>query len=99
MKMPFKIKYIAVAAVFAVTLSSCESRDKRSDKELSERAKVGKVYDPDQQGPTQENWKNQFPSSRNTDKPAGAAAQATSGTNDSAAVKAGSNKPAKDSVK
>lgn len=56
---------IALSLLFSLILISCNDNDKRKEMEDRENAKVGKVYDREQQGIEHENRENQFPSSRN----------------------------------
>jgi len=57
---------IFVAAVFVSLLAACEAKNTQTEFEARERGKIGKVYDPAQQGNLHENRENQFPSSRNS---------------------------------
>jgi len=68
MKKPsyFKAAFLGLAAV--ALLTSCEKKDERKEAEAREEAKVGKIYNPEEQGMEHENHENQFPSSRNNNK-------------------------------
>lgn len=66
MKVLHKIKYPFIAAAFVSLLISCEAKNTQTELEKRERSKIGKVYDPAQQGIAHENRENQFPSSRNS---------------------------------
>jgi len=58
-------KNLVMAAAFTTLLISCEAKNTQTELEARERGKIGKVYDPAQQGNLHENRENQFPSSRN----------------------------------
>jgi hypothetical protein len=59
------VKKTILAAFIAVFAMSCNSKDEQKELEAREEAKVGKVYNPEEQGIEHENRDNQFPSSRN----------------------------------
>jgi len=61
------IKIIPVVAGLVVFIS-CNTRDEQKEAEAREKAKVGKVYNPEEQGIEHENRDNQFPSSRNDNR-------------------------------
>jgi len=63
------IKIVPVIAAMVVFIS-CTGKDEQKEAEAREKAKVGKIYNPEEQGSEQENHKNQFPSSRNTNNDA-----------------------------
>jgi hypothetical protein len=58
------IKIVPLIAAFVVFIS-CNSKDEKKEVEARNKAEVGKIYNPDEQGNVHENHKNQFPSSRN----------------------------------
>jgi len=57
-------KYAVAALVITMCFVSCK-KDEQKEAEAREEAKVGKVYNPEEQGIEHENRDNQFPSSRN----------------------------------
>jgi hypothetical protein len=61
------LSIIKIVPVFAalIVFISCTKRDEQKEAEAREEAKVGKVYNPEEQGIEHENRDNQFPSSRN----------------------------------
>ncbi len=61
------IKIVPFVATFVVFIS-CNIKDAQKDAEANERAKVGNVYNPEEQGIEHENRDNQFPSSRNDNR-------------------------------
>lgn len=61
------IKIVPIAAALIVFIS-CSEKDPRKKAEARERAKVGKVFNPEVQGIEHENRDNQFPSSRNDNR-------------------------------
>lgn len=63
-KLPKHIFLLSLLATLA--LYSC--KDERKETEAREEEKVGKVYNPEEQGNEHENRDNQFPQSRNDNK-------------------------------
>ena len=61
------IKIVPLIAGLAVFIS-CTGNDPQKEAEAREKAKVGKVFNPEEQGIEHENRDNQFPYSRNDDK-------------------------------
>lgn len=59
------IKAALFSLAITASLISCNEKDESDKFEQRERAKVGKVYNPDHQGIEHENHNNQFPISRN----------------------------------
>ncbi len=65
MKISVKHRVASMMLLFGLVLISCNKNDERKEAENREEAKVGKVYDREQQGIEHETRENQFPSSRN----------------------------------
>ena len=62
------LSIIGFAALAALIMASCNSKDERKEFEEREEAKVGHVYDTAHQGIAHENRDNQFPMSRNDNR-------------------------------
>jgi hypothetical protein len=68
MKKTFYTKTAFLGLAALALLTSCEQKDERKEAEAREKAKVGKIYNPEEQGIEHENRENQFPYSRNNNK-------------------------------
>lgn len=90
MKLPQTFKQLFAIAAFALMIVSCESRNNKTEAEAAAEAKVGKVYDDEQQGQGQENRVNQFSYSRNDSKQGDGLE--TGAPSDTSAVKEPANK-------
>jgi len=59
---------ITLILFITIVVASCNTKDPQKEAEAKEENKVGKIYNPEEQGIEQENRDNQFPSSRNDNK-------------------------------
>lgn len=62
------IKATFFSLAIAASMVSCNEKDESEKFQERERAKIGKVYNPEKQGIKHENHNNQFPVSRNNPK-------------------------------